>query len=452
MASYARSVGWDLKLLERYEEGEWVRDGLYRAMSLAQKYYSQHEQPAPEDVLLVLIAEKLEPKYVQEAAAAVGDLCGIEPPKRPDIAHAVRKLVEHRSWREFEAETTSIREAVISGTKSIEEAIESCQVKLRHIRQWSHSSRAVREGQAYVDFLDEGPVQVASPAAEGTAGKMPIGLPAFDEHTDGMAPGDLLFLQGRMNVGKTMVSHAIARKWASTGANIVIFSAEMSVKRNLTRMAGALLNTDYRTFNRPDLDKAYRYLLSLKLREALEGYGKMLVVGPLYCADMGSIREVLLEITRQDPIHGIVIDYLEEVEPSVPTGGWAEPRILGRVVSEVKALSEEFGVRTVLVGQTNRDSIRRGASTENTAGTDKPLRIADFGIELRHNQEDLERIANEEDSSALPTCREIRATCIKDRDGGVGFSDVLDMNFSTGNFKPYVPSTPVDVWDDLEAM
>jgi hypothetical protein len=55
-----------------------------------------------EDVLLVLIGRR-GAEYVQEAAAAVGDLCGIEPPKRRTLP---MRFANSRApiWREFEAE------------------------------------------------------------------------------------------------------------------------------------------------------------------------------------------------------------------------------------------------------------------------------------------------------------------------------------------------------------
>lgn len=91
---------------------------------------------------------------------------------------------------------------------------------------------------------------------------IPIGLPAVDEHTNGIWPGELAILAAGPKTGKSFaLLHSAMTHWAA-GGTPVLFTLENSVEMTQDRLACMALHIDPRAWNRGQLTEEQKKMVA----------------------------------------------------------------------------------------------------------------------------------------------------------------------------------------------
>lgn len=181
----------------------------------------------------------------------------------------------------------------------------------------------------------------------------------------GLLPGRLIVLAGRPGMGKTVVMAAIARRAASKGAGVGVFSLEIDRKELTARLvANALASSEHPMDYRDILNGALSEETIERLchtRERMRGLP--LEVCEQAGLTMAQIETRALQMNRRLMRRGrkldvLMIDYLQLVQVTDRYRGELVQE-LGEVALAAKNLSKRLGVCVVLLSQLNREVERR---------------------------------------------------------------------------------------------
>ena len=184
----------------------------------------------------------------------------------------------------------------------------------------------------------------------------------FDRMTSGLQKGELIIVAARPSMGKTALAINIAQNAAiNHNATVAVFSLEMSKESLLRRMLASQAWVDQR--------KLQTGFLGREDQEKLQNALGQLVDSRIYIDDSAgiSLAEMRAKARRlKQNAHGldlVVVDYLQLMTASVPSGGKRNYENRTQEVSAIsrglKALAKELQVPVIALSQLSRGSERR---------------------------------------------------------------------------------------------
>jgi replicative DNA helicase len=185
----------------------------------------------------------------------------------------------------------------------------------------------------------------------------------LDRMTSGLQKGELIIIAARPSMGKTAFAINIAQNAALLhGAKVAVFSLEMSKASLLRRMLASQAGVDQQKLQKGFLGREDHD----KLQEALG----QLVESHIFIDDSAgiSLAEMRAKARRlRQNVGGldlVVVDYLQLMTASVPSGGRKGYENRTQEVSAIsrglKAMAKELDVPLVALSQLSRASERRG--------------------------------------------------------------------------------------------
>lgn len=176
----------------------------------------------------------------------------------------------------------------------------------------------------------------------------PTRFEALDRVLVGMGKGDLVVVGGRPGMGKTSFCMNVATNIAkTTDKNIAIFSLEMSSEQLVSRMlcSEALIDNNNMRTGRLD-DDDWRHLA-----EATSVLSKTnIYIDPSTNSTPSSMKA---KLRRLDNVGLVVIDYLQLMQPDVPSDNVVQN--IASITRSLKLMAKEFGIPVILCSQLRRE-------------------------------------------------------------------------------------------------
>lgn len=456
LASFTLARGFHTRLLEHYEGAQWTRDTLYRIVCDSVKYYRSTNAVITVEALLAKAKEDT-PAVASSEGTTVGQIAGYPRPDKATVVDSLQHLVALRAYNEYldasSLAATQLADFTGDPTKPLRDLIS----RLRSTTLWVQGN-SDKDEIAYHPLTASLPKLVSEPPYGSDSPPIYIGFPKTDKFSRGFRSGDLIFLTGITNVGKTWVLNHVALHAAKQGHVAVYASAEMEWERNAYRIAGTLTGNDYRVFDTHDASSHVRSYFVREVEQAISDQlpGEFVMIGPNHCGTTDDIREILWDIQRAQRPGLLLVDYLTLVRPSTTYGNATDWSVIGETVRELKHIGLEFGIPIFVVAQNKLDSWKRAPSRENIMyGAGVISQTADGIGELRHLNPDYDKLACENTGVQLPVSRDMKLAWVKMRGCPSMFVDVFSLNFSTGRVKPldgYDASSRMSVDDMVHGM
>jgi len=216
-----------------------------------------------------------------------------------------------------------------------------------------NAADCAREVTAYIERVRE----------RGTSAGVMIGLERFDKDHGGLFPGELNILAARPRIGKTALACQIARHVADRGKLVHFVSLEMRRVDLVSRMlcsASGVNGKRIRTANLTDADMS-------ALAAACNDYARgNLRVQQRPTMDVFQIRRSARRL-KKDGLAIIIVDYLQNVEPSKNHARSQRYVQVGQVAKDLHKLAVELDVPVLALCQVGRDieKARRGKDGDN---------------------------------------------------------------------------------------
>lgn len=180
----------------------------------------------------------------------------------------------------------------------------------------------------------------------------PTNFDSLDRVLIGMGKGDLIVVGGRPGMGKTSFCMNIATNVAkATDKNIAVFSLEMSSEQLVSRMLSSEALIDSANMRTGKLsDEDWRHLAEAS---------SVLSNTNIYIDSNPNITPTAMKskLRRLDNLGLVVIDYLQLMNPDVPT----DNRVIdiASITRSIKLMAKEFEIPIILCSQLARASENR---------------------------------------------------------------------------------------------
>jgi replicative DNA helicase len=176
------------------------------------------------------------------------------------------------------------------------------------------------------------------------------GIRSLDAKLQGIRPGQLGLIGGRLKTGKSVLVLQIATNVSSAGGTVCFFSLEMSgvglMRRRLASEAEINLNTlwsatpedqDYRLGR---LEEAHDAVLERDLRISTSTY------------TVAEMRAAVKATQKETPVALVVVDYLQIVHPALRTQKRNED--VAEIARDLKRLAVDLDVPVIAAAQLSR--------------------------------------------------------------------------------------------------
>lgn len=205
---------------------------------------------------------------------------------------------------------------------------------------------------------------------------IPTGSVKIDRITGGWQKSDLVIIAARPSMGKTTRMLNFAKSASITGADVAMFSLEMSAQQ-ITRK---FINEQSEVYGRKLITGD---ISNLELDRIVEA-GDKLIKLPFYLNDKGGvnvnyIRSICRQRKKKFGLDMIIIDYLQLMKPVERKRGQTRDSEIGDMTTSLKALAKELNVTIIAGSQLNRQcelrpnkrptiaDLRESGSIENDA-------------------------------------------------------------------------------------
>lgn len=209
-----------------------------------------------------------------------------------------------------------------------------------------------------------------------------MGIPAFDEVTNGIQRGDLVTVAGYSGLGKSLLSQWWLMGALEQGVNGLLMSLEMSHRQIFERLDTMVLNFSHKLLRRRELPEKDLALWQRVASQFKAAENDLIVIDRL----MGcTIDRVYAEINRYKP-DLTVVDYVQLMKSSRRSDKQWE--MLVDATNDLKAIALATDSAIVMVSQDGRGSAEDGSTDRNMGGSVSVYQAADIYIGL-HQSDDM---------------------------------------------------------------
>jgi replicative DNA helicase len=216
---------------------------------------------------------------------------------------------------------------------------------------------------------------------EGISTGIKMGIPLFDDLTDGFQPGDVATVAGFSGKGKSSLSGWMLANVLNQEKTGLLLSLEMSRKQILERFDTMIMNFSHKLLRKRELpnDKVNQW------RDVAKKYEN--TKNDLIVADkLGqcTVDRVYAEINRYKP-DVTCVDYVQLMRGSKASMSKWEGLV--EITNELKAIALSTDSTIIMVSQDQRGSAEDGSTERNMGGSISVLQAADLYIGMMQNEE-----------------------------------------------------------------
>lgn len=307
------------------------------------------------------------------------------------IKDLASELKEERAFEEVNALMSSMSERLEKDT-ALDLAVEAREILSRITRSHSPMSDALLED--WKDDIEELKRHIRLAKAGAPIG-LKTGFAHLDHHWGGLLPGQSILVLGRTGEGKSLKTTAIALNAKLQGANVGLFSPELSkweVKARVHTLASAKKDIQQavgleRSFRNRAL--LFRQNVPVKKYERFCEYfeslpGKMHLLAGTHRAEqmtVGFIEDRIVEL-------GLDLVVIDPIYLLKPVRVWKDNpyATVGSIAEAIEGLAERYNIPVLMTNQAHRQGGAQGDAPhkDRSFGSDLPAQLADYVLGVKH--------------------------------------------------------------------
>jgi KaiC/GvpD/RAD55 family RecA-like ATPase len=217
-----------------------------------------------------------------------------------------------------------------------------------------------------VDIRESGPALLAeyemAANTEGVRG-MRLGIPAVDEHLQGIWDGELVTIGGPPGTGKSFLANLVAHNEWERGRNTTIFTLENSILMTQMRIACVALRINVEDLQTGSLDEAELAMLREWCNDVLIASDTPLnIINPDI---INRSPQAIVQAARAYETESLIIDQLTHLQPVDATARQPRHQEIGTIVRTLANLidSGRHRLPCLLMHQVNREGVKAANAT-----------------------------------------------------------------------------------------
>lgn len=347
------------------------------------------------------------PAYVAELIEMV--------PAAGNAAYYAEQVSNKASLRNLIHAADDIAEIGYSDPESVDEALDQAEKKIFQATQAPSSQRfrpigsALGEAWERFEHLTENPQDKRG---------IPSGFTALDNLLAGFQKSDLIILAARPSMGKTTFALDLARNAALLhGANVGIFSLEMSDQQLVDRMLAAEAGVDSWKLRTGRLSNDSEF-------EALHVAMEKLSKAPIHIIDEAAMnivkmRSAARRLKNEYGLDMLIVDYLQLMSPTLTKNSDSMVQQITEISRSLKILAKEMEIPVIALSQLSRAVEQRGGKPRLSDLRDSGSIEQDADVVMFIHREDK---MNKDKEPERPNIAEILVE--KHRNGAVGSAEL----------------------------
>lgn len=347
------------------------------------------------------------PAYIAELIEMV--------PAAGNAAYYAEQVSNKASLRNLIHAADDIAEIGYSDPESVDEALDQAEKKIFQATQAPSSQRfrpigsALGEAWERFEHLTENPQDKRG---------IPSGFTALDNLLAGFQKSDLIILAARPSMGKTTFALDLARNAALLhGANVGIFSLEMSDQQLVDRMLAAEAGVDSWKLRTGRLSNDSEF-------EALHGAMEKLSKAPIHIIDEAAMnivkmRSAARRLKNEYGLDMLIVDYLQLMSPTLTKNSDSMVQQITEISRSLKILAKEMEIPVIALSQLSRAVEQRGGKPRLSDLRDSGSIEQDADVVMFIHREDK---MNKDKEPERPNIAEILVE--KHRNGAVGSAEL----------------------------
>ena len=347
------------------------------------------------------------PAYVAELIEMV--------PAAGNAAYYAEQVSNKASLRNLIHAADDIAEIGYSDPESVDEALDQAEKKIFQATQAPSSQRFRPIGSAHgaawerFEHLTENPQDKRG---------IPSGFTALDNLLAGFQKSDLIILAARPSMGKTTFALDLARNAALLhGANVGIFSLEMSDQQLVDRMLAAEAGVDSWKLRTGRLSNDSEF-------EALHVAMEKLSKAPIHIIDEAAMnivkmRSAARRLKNEYGLDMLIVDYLQLMSPTLTKNSDSMVQQITEISRSLKILAKEMEIPVIALSQLSRAVEQRGGKPRLSDLRDSGSIEQDADVVMFIHREDK---MNKDKEPERPNIAEILVE--KHRNGAVGSAEL----------------------------
>lgn len=336
-------------------------------------------------------------------------------PAAGNAAYYADQVQAKATLRELIHAADDIAEIGYSDPESIDEALDQAEKKIFSATQAPSAQRfrpigtALSEAWERFEHLTENPQDKRG---------VPSGFTALDNLLAGFQKSDLVILAARPSMGKTTFALDLARNAALMhGANVGIFSLEMSDQQLVDRMLAAEAGVDSWKLRTGRLSNDQEFDA---LQQAMEKLSK----APIHIIDEAAMnivkmRSAARRLKNEYGLDMLIVDYLQLMSPTLTKGSDSMVQQVTEISRSLKILAKEMEIPVIALSQLSRAVEQRGGKPRLSDLRDSGSIEQDADVVMFIHREDK---MNKDKEAERPNIAEILVE--KHRNGAVGSAEL----------------------------
>jgi KaiC/GvpD/RAD55 family RecA-like ATPase len=217
--------------------------------------------------------------------------------------------------------------------------------------------------------------------AEGISTGIKMGIPLFDDLTEGFQPGDVVTIAGFSGRGKSLSSQLFLANALNQGYSGLLLSLEMSRRQIMDRFDTMVTNFSHRMLRKRELSDDAIQKWRLVANSYKDSDNDLIIADKLGAC---TIDRVYAEINRYKPAITCV-DYVQLMKAH--RASMAKWESLVEITNELKSIALSTESVIIMVSQDTRGSADDGSTESNVGGSISVLQASDVYIGMKQNEE-----------------------------------------------------------------
>lgn len=336
-------------------------------------------------------------------------------PAAGNAMYYAEQVQNKSTLRELIHAANDIAEIGYSDPETVDEALDQAEKKIFQATQAPSAQKfrpigsALKEAWDRFEHLTENPQDKRG---------IPSGFNSLDNLLAGFQKSDLIILAARPSMGKTTFALDLARNAAlGAGANVGIFSLEMSDQQLVDRMLAAEAGVDSWKLRTGRLSNDSEY-------EALQVAMQKLDKAPIHIIDEASMnivkmRSAARRLKNEYGLDMLIVDYLQLMSPTLTRGSDSMVQQITEISRSLKILAKEMNIPVLALSQLSRAVEQRGGKPRLSDLRDSGSIEQDADVVMFIHREDK---MNKDKEAERPNIAEILVE--KHRNGAVGAAEL----------------------------
>jgi len=207
-----------------------------------------------------------------------------------------------------------------------------------------------------------------------------MGIPEFDDMTNGMQPGNIVTVSGFSGRGKSLLSGWFLMNALEQEANGLLITLEMSESEVMERFDTMVMNFSHRMLCQRDLPESDYSKWRSVARQYASMKTDLTVIDDIYGC---TVDRVYAEINRHKP-DITVVDFIQLMKVTRRSDKRWEALV--DIVNELKAIARSTGTVIVVVSQDGKGSANDGSTETNGGGSVAIFQASNIYIGLHQDE------------------------------------------------------------------